>query len=140
MSKTSKRFRDYDKIFKPYSGKALEHIAHLQEVPTPQAIIDQIQGWPNTALFRESYPAEVIANAVYEGSEAYRWQMFRVSLKGLSIRQKLWALNWYWTVFVSPADGKFRQAANNEIIRINNYLGALKRGGFLDSNLKIIKG
>ena len=57
------------------------------------------------------------------------WQRFRRSLKGLQTKVKLQRLELYLTQGVTEA----RQ------IRVDNYINALKRGGFLNMDLEIVK-
>jgi len=92
--------------------------------------------------FTEEYSMSSIRFAVYEAPGADEWQKFRVSLKGLTTREKLYALMWYWEVHIAVGAGSHKSPEDwsREIIRVNNYLGALKRGGQLDSALRVVKG
>ena len=60
--------------------------------------------------------------AVYFAYGWENWQIFRLSIKGLSVGSKLVCLQGRWD--------NCDRSDPNERIRINNYLGALLRGGF----------
>ena len=62
-----------------------------------------------------------VNEAVYYAPGWERWQIFRISLKGDPIAEKLTRLEWYL---------KNSDHSNEEYIRVSNYLGALLRGGF----------
>lgn len=70
-----------------------------------------------------------IRYAVYFAPDAISWQLFRVALKGISTNEKINMLVSY----------QKHNTSSNDIIRIANYIGALKRGGQLDKNLKIVR-
>ena len=64
------------------------------------------------------------------------WQLFRVSLKGLSTKTKLWKLEEYWNQNGHYPDGHvtFRQSGESNCdvcVRVDNYIKALCRGGQL---------
>ena len=61
------------------------------------------------------------------------WQRFRLSLKGISTMGKLAKLRMYRAGHGGNEIGrKYR-------VQIDNYINALKRGGQLDMNCKVIK-
>lgn len=72
---------------------------------------------------------EVVKHAVYEASDAKEWQLFRVSLKGVSTNTKINMLINYWNMNQNELT----------IIRIWNYIGALRRGGQLNKELEVLK-
>lgn len=82
------------------------------------------------------YPKEVVADAVYTSEGAPEWQRFRVALKGLETWEKLAFLEARWDIYVKD-DIMSSQAV--ERIRINNYIGALRRGGQLDDKFNVVK-
>lgn len=133
--KMGKLFKDYDKKYSKFAGTALKTIASLGGHIASEDITS-IDRWHYIYRFSEAYTREQIHEAVYS-SEV--WQMFRVSLKGLTTREKLYALGWYWDVYISPGMLVIGADTKLQIVRVNNYLGALKRGGFLDSQLHVIK-
>lgn len=61
------------------------------------------------------------------------WQKFRLSLKGLTTQRKLDKLRRYWAQGVQSEERELR------IIRIQNYINALKRGGQLSKSGEIQK-
>jgi hypothetical protein len=76
--------------------------------------------WP----FEVSYiQASEIAPAINNAE----WQAFRISLKGISTPQKL----------IRLAQWPRRERA--DVVRIDNYINALKRGGQLNMDLEVIK-
>lgn len=74
-----------------------------------------------------SWNKEQIAEAVNNE----HWQQFRRSLKGLPTSQKLNELRNYWVNY-NHVNEKVR-------IRVDNYINALRRGGFLDECYQVIK-
>jgi hypothetical protein len=52
------------------------------------------------------------------------WQLFRLSLKGLSTIEKLYRLRCY-----AQEEGLLREEERRREVRVENYLNALKRGG-----------
>lgn len=71
-----------------------------------------------------------VRDAVYKAEGFEEWQKLRVSLHGLTTRAKLWCLMKYYE---RKRNDYWRR------IRIDNYLGALIRGGILDEDLKVLK-
>jgi hypothetical protein len=137
----AKEFKDFDKKYAHLAGTALKTIIKAGG-PIAQEDIAQCDHWPEMRNFTEEYSISTIRFAVYEAPGAEEWQQFRVSLKGLTTREKIYALLWYWDAHVAPGAGASIsvEAWSREIIRVNNYLGALKRGGQLDSALRVVKG
>jgi hypothetical protein len=68
-----------------------------------------------------------VNEAVYYAPGWEDWQIFRQSLKGLPIDEKLDTLRTAWGVFSHTLDD---EELYIERIRFVNYLGALLRGGF----------
>lgn len=84
--------------------------------------------------------------AVYEADDVEGWQAFRVALKGLTTSEKIHMLNARWHTFGCGAlqlnrasTFDWNDSGHIEWIRIMNYIGALRRGGQLDSQLNVIK-
>ena len=132
----SQEFKNYDKVYAEYRGRGLEYCG-VKLQGTLDLIERTCNYWPYRDRFTEDYSQTSIRNAVYFALKASEWQKFRVSLKGLNTKQKIFCLVWWWDIYV---DGE-SIATNNQydIIRVNNYLGALKRAGLLDSNLNVCK-
>lgn len=131
----AKEFKQFEQKYRHLAGTALKSIEAISG-RIPRDDITAMTEWPHMLYFTEAYSVGEIRHAVYESSGAENWQKFRVALKGLSCMEKLYALNWYW--YRNIVSGTKGQAAL-QTVRINNYLGALKRGGFLDSQLRVIK-
>ena len=92
-------------------------------------ILEKHNTWPRVTLWRQPGRVEV-ADAVYQSGDYMDWQMFRVGLKGLTTKDKLRALWCRLTAYEESA---------TERVRVNNYIGALKRGGQLNDKLEIAK-
>lgn len=137
----AKEFKDYDQKYKRFAGTALLQIEAVGGKVNKDDIA-ACDHWTHTDRFTEEYSMQTIRYAVYEAPGAEEWQKFRVSLKGLTTREKLYCLNWYYDMHVSVGPGAHLTLEDwsRHILRINNYLGALKRGGQLDSVLRVAKG
>lgn len=128
MVETAKLFKMYDVKYARFKGTAFKELA-LQIGDVPYRELSTFE-WNQDALgirYR-TYNVEDVHRAVYHSANAERWQKFRVSLKGLSTREKLYCLADYWK--------HCSRCFTNEI-RVNNYIGALIRGGQLSSDLKV---
>lgn len=132
-----KRFKEYDQIFK---GKthALVKATTDSELDAAERSIDR---WvlPVTAWDRDT-----VAYCVYENEDHADWQQFRVSLKGMTTAQKLYMLRVYRGHMYNVKAGTIwcdRMRWTSVIdCRVDNYIGALRRGGQLDENNIIVKG
>lgn len=117
----AKEFKNYDKMFKKGSDSDLSHHDLVEA--------RKIVRWEHPV---NQHSMDVIRAAVYYADDHLNWQQFRVSLKGQSTQVKLWRL-----------DRKFRLAQqlgfHEDIVRVDNYIGALKRGGQLNAAGEIIK-
>lgn len=78
-----------------------------------------------------------IAYAVYTAAGAEGWQMFRVSLQGMSTSMKLARLAYRWHTYVKCGFDDTTDAL--ERCRINNYIDSMKRSGLLDLEGRILK-
>jgi hypothetical protein len=127
----AQEFKDFDKLLKRYQNSFLawEHSA------TIEALAPFIDRWP----YPWAQPAqEDVQMAVYDAASAYNWQMFRVSMKGQDTHTKVARLIYRFQRVIatlSSYDPEFKY----EVTRINNYIGCLKRGGFLNDHLEIVK-
>lgn len=124
------KFKDYDVIFADNRAQTMNNIekSHgkipLEDWLDKKSWAEFIPDW-----FECDYSQEAIRNAVYVVYGAEDWQKFRVGLKGLVTEAKLYCLAWYYT----QAPTVMRH------IRVQNYLGALVRGGQLNGKLEILK-
>lgn len=132
------RYKEYDKKYKSLIGTALANIVRLGG-RIAREDIDSIEGWDEDGLklYYQPYQHEFVTWAVYDCLTADEWQRFRVSLKGLSTREKLYCLMHRW-VMLDMQDRKGIDA-KIERCRICNYLGALKRSGHLDAELRVVR-
>lgn len=80
-------------------------------------------------LARATWAQGFIQFCVYHAEDADEWQKFRIALKGLNIHEKLCALELRWVCLVNMKDGPVQ--CDIEQCRIDNYIGALHRGGLL---------
>ncbi len=133
-----KHYKDFDKKFKEYIGSAWKQFTSLELVN-----IDTVIGWPYTAEYQDHYDPKYIADTCYNCSTAEDWQRFRVSLKGCTTKIKLASLQRRWDthykIFRGARPTSYVSEWGREMCRINNYLSALRRGGFLDQQLRVIK-
>ena len=137
----AQEFKNYDKVYKSYENCTLTYEQNHKDFNWCEANLETKWEYP-----LGSYTAEEIALAVYGMHEltigdmlgAQAWQKFRVSLKGNTTSQKLYRLKFRLN------RAKRMYATNQpllrqEQIRIDNYIGALKRGGLLTLELRVIK-
>lgn len=123
----TKAFKDWNKQF-----SRQELIVVRQEYLKTYTVLDR---WPHEV---EQWVHEEVRGAVYEAEDTEDWQRFRVAMKGLTTQEKLGMLNNYFEKFVDrTTDGNVEWPKYK--CRIDNYIGALVRGGQLNSNLEIAK-
>lgn len=136
----AKEFKEFDKRFAKLAGTALKTIESLGG-KIAREDIQASDHWPWMDAFEEGYTRGSIAHAVYTSPDALEWQKFRVSLKGLNTYEKMYALLWYWDTHVAPGPGAHlnTEVYRRFVIRVNNYLGALKRSGHLNQELRVVK-
>jgi hypothetical protein len=91
----------------------------------------------------DQWPQSLIHVAVYNSEGSENWQQFRVSMKGQSTRMKLVRLRqWYIDYcmhLASETDERSMMVHKLNKCRIDNYIGALVRGGQLNSNLEVVR-
>lgn len=115
-----KQFKEWDRKLRRYRGaQKLTNQAQLEAA-------DTIKGWPHIV---RGWAQSRVQYAVYEGQGHEAWQMFRVGLHGLPTKHKLYRLLEYKVYHPSLMDE----------IRVDNYIGALVRGGQLSQDLQVIK-
>lgn len=131
----AQEFKLFDRKYAKSAGGCLKRLANYYKVDTRRELIDDIEGWRHIHTFTEEYAATAIRHAVYKADGFEGWQEFRVSLKGLSTKEKLFCLEWWYEGHVTTVETG--RVVN--LIRVNNYLGALKRGGFLNKELQVVK-
>lgn len=139
-------FKDFDRVFASFKGKFMDY-----ESSNTEFMISFIGESRKIAFDHEGVFIDVgaiakwnnteIREAVYLSEKALEWQKFRVSLKGNNTAEKIVRLNYrlahfrelFYMSFLDPIEFK------RECIRYDNYLGALRRGGQLDRNYRIVK-
>lgn len=131
----AKEFKEWDKKFSNAELAAevklwlegFEGSRLMDRVPAPE----DIKRWSNTA----------IAQAVYYADDAADWQRFRVCMKGCTTYEKLFMLTSRRQYMLTEfAEGNLTQEKlQNEMIRYDNYIGALRRGGQLNAEFKVVK-
>ncbi len=129
MGTKGKRFKDFDVKFAAHRGTALSMIESRIGKEACRGI-NTITRWSCEGLRYITYPPNTVHYAVYEHCYAEEWQKFRVSLKGLSTKEKLFCLMFYWEDSTKTHEVE---------VRINNYIGALIRGGCLSTTFEVIR-
>lgn len=91
----------------------------------------------------DSWVQSFVQQCVYHEADVANWQLFRVSLKGLETWEKLTRLKvWYHEYCFlrsTETEEQLRQWKVNKC-RIDNYIGALVRGGQLSTlDYKVLK-
>lgn len=85
--------------------------------------------WPNPVT---QWPQSQVQLAVYNSITSEEWQRFRVCMKGCTTSEKLYMLHNRLATLCGPSDDD----AQLELCRIDNYIGALVRGGQLSNDGK----
>ena|ERR1700748_527465 len=127
----AQEYKAFDIKHKNNRGKTFENICKSHGRPADE-------DWVNIKSFEDAHPGyylivhsrESIRAAVYRAPGADEWQFFRVGLHDIDTKQKLYCLAWYYS---QDTKDYLRR------VRIDNYLGALIRGGILDNNLRILR-
>ena len=124
------------KKFEEFNRK-YAHLARSDEDESHELQIrsQEIKCWMHKV---ESWIQQDVQFAVYESLDHEEWQKFRCSLKGQSTKMKLVRLGDYLMDNINRDDvGEvYRKII---MCRVDNYIGALVRGGQLDSQHRIIK-
>jgi len=128
----AKEFKEFENQFTASQLNSMR-VLYLNDVITRGVIIDR---WEHVADYCVEDQTRV-CNAVYRNKGFEQWQCFRVAMKGLSTYDKLKMLHEYWYIHVTAeSHGLSKQTS---IVRINNYIGALRRGGQLDKDFVVAK-
>ncbi len=127
----AKEFKDFDMLYAKYIDSY-----YGDPRPLPQLYeLSSIGKWM-FAYGIQKWTNDQIRHAVYLSESANEWQKFRVSLKGQSTQVKLARLEMRYVYKVLNASYADREL---EHCRIDNYIGALVRGGQLDKEYRILK-
>lgn len=131
----AKEFEMYNRKYAHLAGTCLKNI-ETEGGKVAKEDIAIFTSWDqDTWGYFASYSHEKVAWAVYHAEGAEEWQKWRVSMKGLSTKEKLFCLAAYYVRHINqgPRIEELRQ------IRINNYIGALIRGGRLNPQLEVVR-
>jgi len=147
----AKEFKEFDVVYKAYANSFTESEGAIYKIKKRAS---NIMGWKYVDEIEVWSHAEV-RKAVYEVAGFEEWQKFRVSLKGQSTAIKLARLVERYLhireeikreVFdsgtCSANHTSYADVSNLvrwEKCRIDNYLGALRRGGLLNADFDIVK-
>lgn len=130
---TSKKFKEYDKKYRHLVNSfTLEELSKISE----EHIEEHAAGLRKWGFTPEPWTKKFIRYSVYEAADHEEWQQFRVSMKGQSTQVKIYRLISRRTKAIIQGDSNRR---DRELCRIDNYIGALVRGGFLNSKLEIVR-
>ena len=125
----------------PQIQRAAQHLQTqlLQECRKQAETIQSITGWN---FLVGSYRQSQVQNAVYKCASAREWQIFRVALKGLTTKQKLYLLAIRYKDLLQQAtvESGVDPRDHEGFIQIDNYIGALVRGGLLTTDYKVTNG
>ena len=136
MGQKEKRFKYYDRVFR----NQLHTLICNLPVSDLEHAKQHVKSWEQEVT---PWDRDTVEYCVYEAPDHTDWQLFRVSIKGLSTAEKLYMLSLYriWQLNeTAPGtmNGEMRQISVVQC-RVDNYIGALRRGGQLDENYRIVK-
>lgn len=132
-SRSTKTFVQFEREHSHLKGTALKQCVQARGRIAPEDIVESNHfAYDDLKFPRFSNLTQAeIHSAVYVVESADKWQQFRVSLKGLTINEKLYCLMSRWIHHSWYLDSVEKEY---EIVRIQNYLGALIRSGHLNSS------
>lgn len=137
----AKEFKNFDKMF----SRAEIHDCRNRWLYSGSSAQER-NGYVSWNHVTFHWSNDFIRYCVYLADDQLEWQLFRVSLKGLTTSEKLYMLDNRMQFFdandlkevVIDRDSKIDSArAYRERCRIDNYIGALIRGGQLSTDLKV---
>ena len=150
----SKEFKEFDHKFTKEQIRACRKrwlvVSNESLEAVRSEMLSVIKYWPFGYVQPDT---QHVRFCVYEHDDADRWQLFRVSMKGLSTQEKVVMLRNRFIQFncnivdygkllrMSSIEFEFwcDAVSIREWIRINNYIGALRRGGQLNDRMEIVK-
>lgn len=130
----SKKFLDWNKRFTTFELKLSEEywLKRFDEIIKTTEVGElPMKRWP---LVVEQWSQDEVQRCVYNVADAINWQRFRVSMKRVDTHKKLHMLMAYWVDKCYYALTKDQKLI--EKCRVDNYLGALVRGGQLSKDGK----
>ena len=129
----AKEFKEYDRKYASYRGRFFDYEQDSLLGIEKQA--HMLRGYMYASQI-EYWDADTIRHAVYFGKGAEEWQKFRVSLKSQSTWMKVHRLHLRYRWMMSLDDQELKRL---EKCRIDNYIGALQRGGQLNAAHGIVR-
>lgn len=85
----------------------------------------------------KQWSQDFVQDCVYRVADVALWQLLRTSMKGLTTKEKLqFLLAYYHSSITNDAS---REQMMIVKCRIDNYIGALRRGGQLDAEYNIVR-
>ena len=130
----AKEFKDWNKAFSKEEIAACRNEYYYSVDTIIREDITEFNSW-DYGYWQPSH--EEVRQAVYKADDAHEWQLFRVSLKGLTTYEKIAMLTEYYHRYYLTEQSV--QARNMAKVRVHNYIGALRRGGQLNTKLQVVK-
>lgn len=133
----AKQFKEWDKKFS--HREVVQESNYWLPFNIMPSVIMNIDKWP---LPVDVWPQDFVQHCVYhvEGDNYLhhrKWQLFRVSMKGHTTQEKVFMLiNYYQSNVVEAMSEDERKIQK---CRVDNYLGALIRGGQLNKEYEVCK-
>lgn len=120
--------------FKSFDTRFTNHQIAVQRETWLRGFEDSepMKKWPHNV---QQWSQNRVQFAVYEASDHEEWQLFRVSLKGLTTYEKLYCLDRYLDALARED----QHGWDLNVCRVDNYIGALVRGGQLNKNLEVMR-
>jgi hypothetical protein len=122
-----KKFEEYNIKYKHLARTDAMEERHIREFAST------LTAWTRNVVVQPQQSE--VQYAVYEAPDHEEWQKFRCSLKGQSTRMKLARLHLY--LEKCKADAGSIAEMRLAQVRVDNYLGALIRGGQLNTTLHV---
>lgn len=122
----AKEFKDFDRIYREFTNTILEKDIYAGDE-------EYVTRWQHVV---HKHSPDDVRHAVYNSRTSDNWQKFRVSLKGQSTKLKLYRMGHRFARMLQNDDAHEQSL---ERVRIDNYIGALRRGGQLDKEGNIVR-
>lgn len=132
----AKEFKNWDKVFSRKEITACREKYLYRIIRGIEHNVERIDKWVGGYAQPDS---TAVRQAVYLAADAPKWQLFRVSMKGLTTEAKIFMLEQWLSQNSTSKPDTSRSIREIDRIRVNNYIGALRRGGQLNANLEVVK-
>jgi hypothetical protein len=135
-NQTVKKFKEWEKRFssKELNAEALRWIKRYIELERMGTTFGPITKWD---LCVNSWTQGEIQYAVYYAPDVADWQRFRVAMKGQKTVDKIKMLRAYFVDRVFYCSTTEQMKIDG--CRIDNYIGALRRGGQLNEKMEVVR-